>query len=63
MCVCVHCPTSRVPAKDEFSDLIVNKDEETVRECAEPPAGPGLQTMEVISWANSTSRNHHESDG
>lgn len=41
LCVCVCCPTSRVPAKDEFPDLIVDEDEETVREGAEPPAGPG----------------------
>lgn len=33
-------PTSGVSAEDEFSDLIINKDEETVRESAEPPAGP-----------------------
>lgn len=38
MFVCDH--TSRVSAKDEFSDLIVNKDEETVRERTEPPTGP-----------------------
>lgn len=49
--MCVRSPTSRVPAKDEFSDLIVDKDEETVRERAEPPARPGLQTIEVSSWA------------
>ncbi len=36
--MCDH--TSRVTAKDEFSDLIVNKNKETVRERTEPPAGP-----------------------
>lgn len=35
--------TAGVSAKDEFSDLIINKDEETVRESAEPPAGPGRE--------------------
>lgn len=38
--VCGYYLTSGVSAKDEFSDLIVNKDEETVRERTEPPAGP-----------------------
>lgn len=32
--------TSGVSAQDEFSDLIVNKDEETVWERTEPPTGP-----------------------
>lgn len=43
MNVSIHSMTFRTPrisAKDEFSDLIVNKDKETVRESAEPPAGP-----------------------
>lgn len=44
MCVC--CLTSRVSAKDEFSDLIVNKDEETVRERTEPPTGPERERRE-----------------
>lgn len=49
MSVCLNgCPTSRVPTKDELPDLIVNKDEETVREGAEPPARPEKQTTEVI---------------
>lgn len=34
------CLTSGVPAKDEFSDLVVNEDEEAVGERTEPPAGP-----------------------
>lgn len=34
-------PTSRASAKDEFPDLVVNKDDETVGERAEPPAGSG----------------------
>jgi len=38
--VCVCYLTSRVSAKDELSELIVNKYEETVRERTEPPAGP-----------------------
>lgn len=38
--------TSGVSAKDEFSDLIVNKDEETVRERTEPPAGPERERRE-----------------
>lgn len=33
--------TPGISTEDEFSDLIVNKDKETVRESAEPPAGPG----------------------
>ena len=38
--------TSWVSAKDEFSDLIVNKDEETVRERTEPPTGPEREQRE-----------------
>ena len=29
--------TSRVPTEEKFSDLIINKDEKTVGECAKPP--------------------------
>ena len=32
--------TPGVPAQDEFADLIVDEDEETVGEGTEPPAGP-----------------------
>lgn len=38
--------TSGAPAEDEFSDLVVNKDDETVRESAEPPGGPGNEIMD-----------------
>lgn len=31
--------TPGISAKDEFSNFIVNKDKETVRESAEPPTG------------------------
>jgi len=33
--------TSGVPADEEFSDFIIDEDEETVGEGAEPPARPG----------------------
>lgn len=49
LCVCAGvcaAPTSGAPAKDEFSDLVVNKDDETVRECAQPPGGPGNERTE-----------------
>lgn len=36
VCLFLH-PTSRVPAKEKFSDLIINEDEETVWECTKPP--------------------------
>lgn len=32
--------TSRVPAEEKFSDLIINEDEETVGESTEPPGRP-----------------------
>lgn len=48
MCECVRNLTSRVSAKDEFSYLIVNKDEETVRERTEPPAGPEREEWGVL---------------
>lgn len=38
VCLLFH-PASGVSAQDEFADLIVNKDEETVRERTKPPAG------------------------
>lgn len=41
--------TSGVSAKDEFSDLVVNKDEEAVRERTEPPAGPEAEPEETGS--------------
>lgn len=61
---CLYCcPTSRVPTKDEFPDLVVNEDEETVRERAEPPARPGEQTTQVMSSSASRAcRNHGELD-
>ena len=31
--------TSRIPADEQFSDFIINKDEKTIWECTEPPAG------------------------
>lgn len=40
--------TSRVSAKDEFSDFIVNKDKETVRERTEPPTGPEREQEGVM---------------
>ena len=52
VCVCVcervcKCyRTSWAPAKDDFSNLIVNKDEETVRERTEPPTGPERERRE-----------------
>lgn len=32
--------TSRVPAEEKFSDLIIDEDEETVGESTEPPGWP-----------------------
>lgn len=40
MNACMAFLTPGISTKDEFPDLIVNKDKETVRERAEPPAGP-----------------------
>lgn len=33
--------TSRAASEDQLTDFIVDKDEQGVREGAEPPAGPG----------------------
>lgn len=41
--------TSRISTKDEFSDLIINKDEEAVGESAEPPAGPDRERAGIQS--------------
>ena len=30
-------PTSRAPSQDQFADLIINEDDQTVGEGAEPP--------------------------
>lgn len=38
--------TSRVPAEEKFSDLIINKDEEAVWESTEPPGRPVDKTRE-----------------
>lgn len=38
--------TSRVPAEEKFSDLIINKDEETIGESAEPPGWPVCKRRE-----------------
>lgn len=40
--------TSWVSAEDEFSDFIVNKDKETVRERNEPPTGPEREQEAVM---------------
>lgn len=36
--------TSRAASEDQFTDFIIDKDEQGVGEGAEPPVGPGKHT-------------------
>lgn len=42
--------TSRVSANDEFSDFVVNKDEETVRKRTKPPGEPEEKQESGWEW-------------